>query len=98
MEMYMIEMEFPYYKDEEFMALIPRQRDQITTLLQTGVLTSFALNSERTKGWLVMAAQNEAAAMSVLEQFPLYKFINFDLQTLIAFDRAAFSLPPLVMN
>ena len=98
MEMFMIEMEFPYYKDEEFMALIPRQREQITRLLQTGVLASFGLNSERTKGWIVMAAQNEAAAMSVLEQFPLYKFITFDLQSLIAFDRAAFSLPPLVMN
>jgi hypothetical protein len=98
MEMFMVEMEFPYYKDEEFMALIPRQRDQIGTLLQTGVLTSFSLNHERTKAWVVMAAQNEAAAMSVIEQFPLYKFINFDLQSLVAFDRAAFSLPPLVMN
>jgi hypothetical protein len=45
-----------------------------------------------------MAAQNEAAAMSVIEQFPLYRFITVDLQSLIAFDRAAFSLPPLVMN
>jgi hypothetical protein len=98
MEMFMIEMEFPYYKDEEFMALIPRQREQIANLLQTGILTSFALNSERTRGWIVMAAQNEAAAMTILEQFPLHKFINFDIQTLIAFDRAAFSLPPLVMN
>ena len=98
MEMFMVEIEFPFYKDEEFMALIPRQREQIGRLLQTGVLTSFSLNSDRTKGWIVMAAQNEAAAMTVLEQFPLYKFITFDLQSLIAFDRAAFSLPPLVMN
>jgi len=98
MEMYMIEIEFPYYKDEEFMALIPRQREQITTLLQTGILASFGLNAERTRAWVVMSAQNEAAAMSVIEQFPLFKFITVDLQPLIAFDRAAFSLPPLVMN
>jgi len=98
MEMFMVEIEFPYYKDEEFIALIPRQRDQIGTLLQTGVLTSFSLNMERTKAWIVMAAQNEEAAMSVIEQLALYKFITFELQSLIAFDRAAFSLPPLVMN
>ena len=98
MEMFMVEIEFPYYKDEEFVALIPRQRDQIGTLLQTGVLTSFCLNMERTRAWIVMAAQNEEAAMSVIEQLALYKFITFELQSLIAFDRAAFSLPPLVMN
>ncbi|MEP7233986.1 MAG: hypothetical protein ABI778_01700 [Ignavibacteriota bacterium] len=94
----MVEIEFPYYKDEEFMALIPRQRDQIGTLLETGVLTSFSLNVDRTRAWIVMAAQNEEAAMSVLEQLALHKFITFDLHSLIAFDRAAFSLPPLVMN
>jgi hypothetical protein len=98
MEMFMVEIEFPYYKDDEFMSLIPRQREQIGRLLQTGVLTSFSLNADRTKAWVVMAAQNEEAALSVLEQFPLYKYITFDLQSLIAFDRGAFSLPPLVMN
>lgn len=98
MEMYMIEIGFPYYKDEEFMALVPRQREQIGTLLQTGVLTSFSLNYDRTKAWVVMAAQNEAAAMNILEQFSLYKFMDVELQALLAFDRAAFSLPPLVMN
>ena len=98
MEMFMVEVEFPYYKDEEFMALVPRQREQIGTLLNTGVLSSFSLNMERTRAWIVMPAHNEEAAMSVLEQFSLYKFMNLDIQPLLAFDRAAFSLPPLVMN
>ena len=98
MEMFMVEVEYPYYKDEEFMALVPRQREQIGTLLNTGVLTSFSLNMERTRAWIVMPAHNEGAVMSVLEQFSLYKFMNIDIQSLLAFDRAAFSLPPLVMN
>ena len=98
MEMFMVEVEFPYYKDEEFMALVPRQREQIDTLLSTGVLTSFSLNMERTKAWIAMAAHNEEALMSVVEQFSLYKFMNIDVQSLLAFDRAAFNLPPLVMN
>lgn len=94
----MVEIGLPYYKDEEFMALIPRQREQIGTLLQTGIITSFSLNQERTKIWLVMAAQNEDAAMKVIEQLAMYKFMDVELQSLLAFDRAAFSLPPLVMN
>ena len=98
MEMFMVEIGLPYYKDEEFMALIPRQREQIGTLLQTGIITSFSLNQERTKIWLVMAAQNEDAAMKVIEQLAMYKFMDVELQSLLAFDRAAFSLPPLVMN
>ena len=98
MEMFMVEIVLPYYKDEEFMALIPRQRDQIGTLLQTGIITSFSLNQERTKIWLVMAAQNEDAALKVIEQLAMFKFMEIELQSLLAFDRAAFSLPPLVMN
>ena len=98
MEMFMVEIVLPYYKDEEFMALIPRQRDQIGTLLQTGIITSFSLNQERTKIWLVMAAQNEDAAQKVIEQLAMFKFMEIELQSLLAFDRAAFSLPPLVMN
>jgi hypothetical protein len=98
MEMFMVEIVLPYYKDEEFMALIPRQREQIGTLLQTGIITSFSLNQERTKIWLVMAGQNEDAAMKVIEQLAMYKFMEIDLHSLLAFDRAAFSLPPLVMN
>ncbi len=98
MEMFMVEIVLPYYKDEEFMALIPRQREQIGTLLQTGIITSFSLNQERTKIWLVMAAQNEDAAQKVIEQLTMFKFMEIELQSLLAFDRAAFSLPPLVMN
>ncbi|MDP4229439.1 MAG: hypothetical protein Q8916_03425 [Bacteroidota bacterium] len=98
MEMFMVEIGLPYYKDEEFMALIPRQREQIGTLLQTGILLSFSLNQDRTKIWIVMAAQNEDAALKVLEQLALFKFMDLDLQSLMAFDRGTFSLPPLVMN
>ena len=98
MEMFMVEIVLPYYKDEEFMALIPRQREQIGTLLQTGIITSFSLNQERTKIWLVMAAQNEDAAQKVIEQLTMFKFMEIEFQSLLAFDRAAFSLPPLVMN
>ena len=98
MEVFMVEIEFPYYKDEEFVALIPRQREQIGTLLNTGILTSFSLNMERTRAWIIMAAQNEQVALSVIEQFALYKFLNVEIQSLLAYDRAAFSLPPLVMN
>jgi len=98
MEMFMVEIGLPYYKDEEFMALIPRQREQIGTLLQTGIITSFSLNQERTKIWLVMAAQNEDSAMKVIEQLAMNKFMDIEIQSLLAFDRAAFSLPPLVMN
>ncbi|MDP4219843.1 MAG: hypothetical protein Q8896_05350 [Bacteroidota bacterium] len=94
----MVEIGLPYYKDEEFMALIPRQREQIGTLLQTGILLSFSLNQDRTKIWIVMAAQNEDAALKVLEQLALFKFMDLDLQSLMAFDRGTFSLPPLVMN
>ena len=98
MQMFMIEIEFPYFKDEEFMALVPRQREQIGTLLSTGILTSFSLDIERTKAWVVMAAHNEEAVMAVIEQFSLYKFMNVEVRALLAFDRAAFTLPPLVMN
>jgi muconolactone delta-isomerase len=88
----------PYYKDEEFVALIPKQRDVIGKLLSTGVISSFSLNANRTKAWMTIFAANEEHAMQIVEKFPLSKFMTFEIFPLAVTDKAPAAAPPLVMN
>ncbi len=94
----MVEAELPYYKDEEFINLIPRQRQMIGRLLQAGVIATFSLNLDRTKMWMVIFAENEDGALQILEKFPMYRFMTIELHGLSVTDRAPAAAPPLVMN
>jgi muconolactone delta-isomerase len=94
----MMEIELPYIKDEEYIALIPRQRDVLAKLLSTGIISSFSLNVNRTKAWMTIFASNEDHAMQIVENFPLYKFMSFEIFPLALTDKAPAAAPPLVMN
>jgi len=98
MNAYMMEITMPYYKDEEFVTLIPRQRQMIGRLLQTGVISSFSLNFDRTKSWMTIFAENEEAAFRIVESFPMYKYMTFEIDQLIVTDRAPATAPTLVLN
>ena len=88
----------PYYKDEEFVSLIPRQRQMIGHLLQTGVIQSFSLNFDRTKSWMTIFAENEEAAFHIADKFPMRKYMSFEIDQLLVTDRAPAVAPTLVLN
>lgn len=72
----MIEFDLPETFNEEFLALIPRQRDMINQMLMDGKIKSYSLSMDRAKLWTVVAANSEFEAMEIIAQLPLTDYMT----------------------
>ena len=73
---FMIEFDLPETFNEEFLALIPRQRDMINQMLMDGKIKSYSLSMDRAKLWTVVAANSEFEAMEIIAQLPLTDYMT----------------------
>ena len=67
----MVEFDLPETFTEEFLALIPRQRYVINTMLAQGSIKSYSLAIDRSKLWAVMLGDSEFDVMENIAQMPL---------------------------
>lgn len=79
----MIEFELPEIMDEEFMALIPKQRFVINQMLAEGTIKSYSLAMDRSRLWVILAANSEFEAMELVTTFPLSDFMTPSLSELM---------------
>jgi muconolactone delta-isomerase len=98
MHKYMVTINLPAFQNEEFMALIPKQRAMIVELLANGKLSSFSLDKDRKKAWLVASCKDQDALQSLLRKFPMHKFFEYDINELIIYDTEFMGLPKMVLN
>lgn len=74
---------------EEFMSLIPLQRQQVSILMQSGRLASYAVSMDRSTLWMTMNAENEQEVESLITAMPLHKYMHIeDIQDLLFHERA----------
>jgi muconolactone delta-isomerase len=97
MNEYMVTITFPKDIDDEFMALVPRQRAMVNELMGKGIITSYSLSSNRQTLWVTLVADSEARVLAMIHQMPLFRFMEFEIQELMfhnapAFARQTFSL------
>lgn len=98
MTQFFITSTLPTNITEEFVALIPEQRALADELVKSGVLASYSLAADRSKLWLVINAENEKDAMDVLSEFPLARFMDFDIEELAFHLSSKLVLPALSLN
>ena len=98
MKEYMISISFPEEWTEEFIDLIPSQRNHIDHLLSTGKVLSYSLAADRTMLWVVMLANNENDLLAMVSKFPLIKYMVIDYVELMFHNTSANSFPPLIYN
>ena len=92
-------MQLPESFDEKFMALIPRHRDFINQMLNDKVIETYAISSNRRRGWVTINAEDEAAVRGVIEQFPLYAYLHgVEIDELFIFDTVASRFPHISLN
>jgi hypothetical protein len=72
---YMVEFDLPEVFDEEFMALIPRQRFVINQMMAEGSVQNYSLSLDRSRLWAVMASDNEFTLMEEISRFPLIDYM-----------------------
>ena len=84
--------------DEAFMSLIPDHRAMINDLLTNNVIETYAINSERTKGWATFNAEDEETVIAHIDQFPIRSYIHYEIEKLFIFDNAMALLPRFILN
>lgn len=99
MAKFVVTIRLPDFFDEDFIALIPRHRAFINRLLEENVIESYAISADRTRGWVTMNGQDAANVRSVVEQFPLYRFLReIEIDELFVFDSTASRFPRISLN
>ncbi|RAK70291.1 hypothetical protein [Hymenobacter edaphi] len=99
MGLYVVSLRLPDSFDEEFVALIPRHRAFINSLIEENVILSYAISADRSRGWVTMHGATPEAVRGVVEQFPLYRFLqSIEVDELFVFDSTATRLPKISLN
>ena len=57
-------------------ALVPKELAHLAALTERGVVEGFYLSADRARGWLVMRGESQAAVARLLEEFPLYRYMQ----------------------
>lgn len=86
MKTFMVEFELPDTFSEEFMALIPRQRYIVNTMLAEGRLKSYSLSMDRSRLWVVLVADSEFDALETISQLPLSSYMTPNLSELMFYN------------
>ncbi len=81
----------------EFWELIPRHRNYINNLMREEVIITYAVNGNRSKGWVVINAASEMEAAELIDRFPIRRFFHYEMDELFIFD-SMIGAPKLVMN
>ncbi len=97
MNQYMVEMEVPRPVNEEFMSLIPEQRQAVSTLFGRGKLISYSLDQERSKLWIIMTASSESELVLLLDELPMTMYMDYQYFELM-FHETISMIPTMSMN
>ena len=99
MPTFVVSMLLPESFHDNFIALIPRHRDFINRLLNEKIVETYAISSDRSRGWVTIHGDNEAAVRAVVEQFPLYRYLHgVEIDELFIFDTLASRFPHISLN
>ena len=94
----MISIKFPDNPTAEFVSLIPAQRDLINDLMNKGFITDVSLSQDRKKLWLLVVSESEEEIRTIMKEFPLIKFMKYEIEKLLFNFSFANSFPKMSMN
>ena len=81
-KLFMAEFQLPTVLTEAFVRLIPKQREFVTFMLAEGKIKSYSLAMDRSRLWVVFAAETEFEVMEIIDQFPLADYMTPQLSEL----------------
>jgi hypothetical protein len=83
--------------DDKFWELIPQHREMISELMLDEKVITYAINIERSKGWLTITADNLKEVRNVLLAFPIIDYMTYEIDELFIFDSTS-TQPQLILN
>lgn len=76
---FMVDFTLPPELSDEFIDLIPYQRNVVNKYFSEGKLVNYALSLENAKLWAVFNAESEMEVMEMIIDFPLTKFMQVEI-------------------
>lgn len=84
--------------DEEFMKLVPNHRIVINELILKGVIDSYAISAEASRGWIIVNAKSKESVHKYLQRSPLYQYFEIEIDQLMVYDSQSYRFPKMVLN
>ncbi|SOE21495.1 Muconolactone delta-isomerase [Spirosomataceae bacterium TFI 002] len=95
---YMITFSLPDTFPQEFIEQIPEQRFVIDKMLKEGKLFSYTLTLDRSRLWCIANADSEMEVVSLIHQFPLIDYMNYEIEELMFHNQSAIQVPAFSLN
>lgn len=99
MPVFVVSLLLPESFDENVLAVIPRHRAFINKLLAEHIIETYAISADRSRGWVTVKSPDEATVRTLVEKFPLYRFLReVEVDELFIYDSAATRFPSISLN
>jgi len=83
---YMVEFEVYDWMDDEFQALVRRQKEVLDEYFNSGKIISYTVTEDRTKAWAVMIAYTESELLNNIDGLPLVSHVDFQYHELMFYN------------
>ncbi|MEO8666376.1 MAG: hypothetical protein ABI462_12860 [Ignavibacteria bacterium] len=95
---YMVDIDLPVPFNNEFISLIPGQREIINKLLSERVISSYAVSIEDGKLWTTIMAESEESVVEILSTFPIISYVDYSISKLAFHNNIGFTAPQFSLN
>lgn len=98
MSEFMVDVNLRGVHSDDFLRLIPGQRNVVNELMLEGKITSYCVSMDRSKLWMTMVGKDEEEIMEVLSRFPLIKFMDCEISPLLFYNNAFRAFSHISLN
>lgn len=98
LEMKKFQVTIQFTMDDDFMSLIPKHREYINTLIESGIIDHYVVTMESQHVWITMSAKNKREVKKHLGGSPIHKYWTFVIEELVVVDGQLYRLPAVQLN
>ena len=84
--------------DDAFMSYVPKHREYISELIDSGTLDYYSVSMETHRCWMIINAHSKSEVESHLKKTPLNKYWTIEIDELYVYDSQSYRLPALQLN
>lgn len=95
---FMIDVDIDNNPPSDFYLQVAAQRDMVLDMMDKGVILSYGLSDDSSKLWLVAVGKDINEVKELTENFPLFKYMKFNIVPLMFFSNSTHKLPELSLN
>lgn len=95
---FMVDFTLPKVLSDEFLQMIPMQRNRANKLFREGKLVNFAVALDHSKMWAIIHASSEEEVDDIIKELPLTAYMHYKVSNLTLFSAADSGSPAFSLN